>query len=677
MTLSLPLRRCLLVKGDLQLCHQTVEALLAVWQTPEHIWLTHSSQASAGKHSQKQARQFLGREFDVVVFDALQEFNADSFAAIIGTIRAGGILVMLLPETNPGSNWYQRFELIVERYLLAFAEFHHWLPGQILPSDFRPEKHTTSAKFKLTVEQHNALSLLHKTAFGHRRRPLVITSDRGRGKTALLGVAAAELLKQGKQKIVVTAPSYASVDTLFNHAAKQLADAQLGHGQLFWNDGEIQFVAPDALLENELEADVLLVDEAAALTMPMLILMLQRYSRIIFATTLHGYEGSGRGFKLQFQQILDQQSPGWRQIELTEPVRWNLGDVLEQFSFELCLLDAEPVAEALIVDLGIERLQVKKLTAAELLQDEALLRQCFGLMVTAHYRTRPSDLQMLLDRDDMWLLGVFNQQQLVASVWLVTEGPINPRLAAAVFAGERRLNGHLLPQTLLAHSGISIAGEYQYQRIVRIAVHPALQNRGIGKYLLNAVISHLPENTDILGCSFAASDALLRFWQNSDYRLLRVGAHSDHVSGRHAVILAKPISAAGERLVEQTQQRLIQQWPELLHSQLSHLESGLIPLLTQMLPEAELPLSAIDEEEITAFAFQKRHYDACQVAIRSFVLNCVAQQRFLSMASLLQSICLRFVLQQQPISVVCRQLNLKGKQDLLQQLREAVRILLL
>ncbi|MDO8826676.1 tRNA(Met) cytidine acetyltransferase TmcA [Methylophaga sp.] len=677
MTLSLPLRRCLLVKGDVQLCHQTVEALLAVWQTTEHIWLTHSSQVSAGKYAQKQARQFLGREFDVVVFDALQEFNADSFAAIIGTLRAGGILVMLLPETNPGSNWYQRFELIVERYLMDFAEFHHWLPGQILPMDFRPEKHAASAAFKLTVDQQNALSLLHKTAFGHRRRPLVITSDRGRGKTALLGIAAAELLRQGKQKIVVTAPSYASVDTLFKHAAKELADAQLGHGQLFWNECEIQFVAPDALLENELEADVLLVDEAAALTLPMLTLMLQRYSRIIFATTLHGYEGSGRGFKLQFQQILEQHSPGWRQIELIQPVRWDLGDVLEQFSFELCLLDAEPIAEELIVDLGIDRLQVKKLTAAELLHDEVLLRQCFGLMVMAHYRTRPSDLQMLLDREDMWLLGVFNQQQLVASVWLAVEGPINPRLAAAVFAGERRLNGHLLPQTLLAHSGISIAGEYHYQRIVRIAVHPALQNRGIGKYLLNAVTGHLPENTDILGCSFAASETLLRFWQNSDYRLLRVGAHSDHVSGRHAAILAKPVSEAGQQLVEQTQQRLIQQWPELLHGQLSHLESGLIPILTQMLPESELPLSAIDEEEITAFAFQKRHYDACQIAIRKFVLNCVAQQRFLSMPSLLQSICLRFVLQQQPIAVVCRQLNLKGKQELLGQLREAIRVLLL
>lgn len=676
MTLNLPLRRCLLIKADAQRCHQSIESLLAVWQPTTHIWLTHSSQTSADKHSQKQARQFLGREFEVIVFDARYEFNADSFAAIIGTLRAGGILVMLLSEKSPGSNWYQRFEQMVERYKTDFSEFHQWLPGRTLPTDFCPEQ-STPASFQLTTDQQQALSLLHKTAFGHRRRPLLITSDRGRGKTTLLGVAAAELLRQGKQKIIVTAPSYASVDGLFKHAADELTGAQLGHGQLFWNGCEIQFVAPDALLGNELEADVLLVDEAAALTLPILTKALQRYSRIIFATTLHGYEGSGRGFKLQFQRILDHQTPGWRHVELTQPVRWNLGDALEQFSFELCLLDAEPVPAEQLMDVSMTDLQVQKLSTGQLLQDEALLRQCFGLMVIAHYRTRPSDLQMLLDHEGMWVLGVFYQQQLVATVWLTGEGPIHPRLAAAVFAGERRLNGHLLPQTLLAHSGISIAGDFHYQRIVRIAVHPALQNRGIGSRLLNAVHSHLPKNTDILGCSFAANEALARFWHNSEYSLLRVGAHSDHVSGRHAVILGKPISHAGQQLIEQVQQRLSLQWPELLHSQLKHLETRLISLLMQMLPESEWPLSSVDEEELTAFAFQKRHYDACQIAIRKFVLNSVTQQRFSLLSPLLQAICLSFVVQYQPISVVCRQLQLKGKRHLFQQLRAAVRILLL
>jgi len=159
--------------------------------------------------------------------------------------------------------------------------------------------------------------------------------------------------------------------------------------------------------------------------------------------------------------------------------------------------------------------------------------------------------------------------------------------------------------------------------------------------------------------------------------LLRVGGHSDHISGRHAVILAKATSQGGEKLVAQTQRRLSQQWPALLHSQLSQLEMALIPQLSRMLPVNELPLTRADEEELAAFAFQKRHFDASQVAVRRFVLNSLPLQRFSLLPELLQQLCVLYVVQQQPISLVCRQLNLKGRQDVQQQLREAIRILLL
>ena len=72
MKLNKPPRRCLLIKEAAELAHQTAEALLAFWQPDYHIWLTDASQASADKKIQKQARQFLGQEFDVVVFDATQ-----------------------------------------------------------------------------------------------------------------------------------------------------------------------------------------------------------------------------------------------------------------------------------------------------------------------------------------------------------------------------------------------------------------------------------------------------------------------------------------------------------------------------------------------------------------------------------------------------------------------------
>lgn len=676
MTLSLPARRCLLVTGDSDYCQQTTQSWLSLWQPASFLWLTENPLADSNQYAQKQAKQFLGQEFDVVVFDAVETFNADSFAAIVGTVRAGGLLLLLLPKALPESNWYQRFQQIIQRYLQQFAEFHHATAEHVLPAEFRPQP-VISRPFQLTADQQHALSLIHKTAFGHRRRPLLITADRGRGKTALLGVAAAELLQQGKQKIVVTAPAYASVDTLFQHAANVLQSGQSGRGKIVWQGAELQFIAPDALLAHGMQADVLIVDEAAALPLPMLQRLLQQYSRIVFSTTLHGYEGSGRGFKLQFQQLLDHYTPGWYHTHLIQPVRWNSVDLLEQFSFELCLLDAEPVADPLIMDATIAALQIQPVSAERLVQDESLLQQCFGLMVAAHYRTRPSDLQMLLDRDDMWVLGVFYQHYLVASIWLVAEGPLSPDLSAAIFAGKRRVNGHLLPQTLLAHSGISDAGKYHYQRIVRIAVHPILQNQGIGQLLLTAVPSHLPADTEVIGCSFAVSDHLLRFWSKNDYQLLRIGSHSDHVTGRHAVVLAKAINPRGQELINQTQQRLAEQWPMLLHSQLNQLEVALIPLLSRMLPLNALPLSRAEEEELAAFAFHQRHFDACQFAIWRFVISSLSQPRFSMLPEALQQLCVRYVLQQQPISQLSTQLTLRGRHEVQQQLREAIRRLLL
>ena len=65
----------------------------------------------------------------------------------------------------------------------------------------------------------------------------------------------------------------------------------------------ISFIAPDELLRNPQELDLLFIDEAAAIPAPMLLKLLHQYRKIVFASTEQGYEGSGKGFSLQFKDF--------------------------------------------------------------------------------------------------------------------------------------------------------------------------------------------------------------------------------------------------------------------------------------------------------------------------------------------------------------------------------------
>ncbi|BBI53235.1 hypothetical protein HORIV_56560 [Vreelandella olivaria] len=69
-----------------------------------------------------------------------------------------------------------------------------------------------------------------------------------------------------------------------------------------------------------------MVDEAAAIPAALLGQWLTAFPRIAFATTVHGYEGSGRGFALRFRATLDRLTPQWKALTLNAPIRWRSGD---------------------------------------------------------------------------------------------------------------------------------------------------------------------------------------------------------------------------------------------------------------------------------------------------------------------------------------------------------------
>lgn len=669
--MQLPQRHCLILQGDSDWLQQQAVQVYDKADKTRRCWLSEHPDRAEEAISSKQALQQLGRSNQIIIFDARDTFSADAFGALIGTLSAGGWLLVLLPAALPDSLWLQRFLKISERY----SEVR-----RIQQSETLPEIHLTETAsvtdITPTQEQQKAIESVLHVVSGHRRRPLVIASDRGRGKTALLGMAAAELLQQGKSRILVTAPSVSNIETLMEHAAQLLSGAKRSQHSLSWLQSEVRFVAPDTLLADKPPADLLLVDEAAAIPAQMLEAMLQHYSRVVFATTEHGYEGTGRGFALRFKKTLNSLTPNWRQQRLAEPVRWADGDMLEAFSFDALLLDAEPTnAEELPAE-ALSKAEFAMISKQQLAADETLLREVFGLMVLAHYRTRPSDLQMLLDRDDISLLVLQAQGHVIACTWLMAEAAMADKLAQQVFNGRRRLKGQLLPQTLLAHCGVMDAGRYRYQRIIRIAVHPALQGQGLGSRLLQDIESYSAGRCDALGTSFALDAELMQFWLNNDCIPVRVGQQADEVSGQRAGILIKALNAGAETIVSKARHSFASAWPYLLLQSQRGLDVRLVMQLSRKLPLNLPPTKGDDLKALNAFAFELRPFESTEPLLWQWLHAQLAAGTLNNLPSEEQAVLIKKILQGQSFPEVAAALQLDGRKAIIERCRQAVATLL-
>ena len=665
-------RQCVILSGDAKWCQSSSQILLEDFDNNNILALSNQSH-DVLTLPQKQAQRYLGKEFDAVIFDALDEFNPDSFGAIVGTVKQGGAIIICFDINKQSSLSMQRFMRVVAEFEQRYEHFTVVQQDQTVTKLQAPIL-SNDNQIVLTDDQQQAVNAISKVVHGHRRRPLVLSADRGRGKSASLGIAAAQLLKEGKQTILVTAPSLATVDTVFEHASRLLSDAESSSGLISVNGAEIRFVAPDVLIESDLKADLVLVDEAAAIPAAMLGKLLQKYSRIVFSTTLHGYEGTGRGFAVRFQKTLDDKTPNWHHYRMETPIRWSKNDMLEAFSFESLLLNAVPVDDDLISDAGFDQCHFECLDRQSLVHNEQDLRELFGLMVLAHYRTRPSDLQMMLDRDDVSVYVMRYQGHIVASAWLVKEGGLDDELSANIHAGHRRLKGHLLPQSLLAHVGITTAGSLNYQRIIRIATHPAIQQRGIGQKLLEQIINQA--ECDIVGTSFAASSDLLDFWTKSGFLAARLGLHHDDVSGSHSVMMLNAISEQGKTVVNNAQQRFQQQWPQLLRHEFKHLDSELVIALCQVLISDHAELSQWDRQDINAFAYGQRGFEFSRFSLWLWLPYLISQPQFKQLESLQQQLCIMTIMQQRDWADIAKSLAFTGKAQCITVLRETIVLLL-
>ncbi|MDR9469143.1 MAG: GNAT family N-acetyltransferase [Marinospirillum sp.] len=635
-------RQVLWLQGSVDWCRlQAVQCIQqAQWQ--QGWWVTGSQQALP-LHDwglppgfrllpAASSRKELGSEQPCLVMDAFTGFSPDALGALAGVVQAGGLLLLLTPKDWPAcpdrdyrrlAAWpWQPEEL--SRHFLARCQkvleneaLATWREGDSQPcfpalGPFESDQKKTSKTLQWgakTLDQQQLVDFLLKVWQRPQKQPCVVTAHRGRGKSSALGLAAAAWLKQQPhQKLLVTAPTSLACQTLFQQFDQQL-------------DAPLPFMAPDALLQERPEADLLLVDEAAALPVPVLAQLLEAYPACVFATTQQGYEGNGRGFALRFTRHLDQVTPGWQEFVLQEPIRWAVGDPLEALVNRLLLLDTEvpdPPAE-------VEEVTIQWLDRSELSVNEALLRQVFGLLVLAHYRTTPDDLRQLLDAPGVRLAGMFSGEFPVALAWIQEEGGMDADLAEEIFYGRRRPQGHLLAQSLTFHGGQPQAAQLRSWRIQRILVHPSLQRQGLGTQLLTWIQEQarmkVTPRPDFLGSSFGATPELLPFWLQAGFKPVRLGITRDQASGEHTLQILQGLTSAGQRLEQDLAARFVETLPEQLRRPLKSLPAELVVELLQGGQPSDHSLNAADRRELKAFAEGHRPWAITLTALTRWLLQ--------------------------------------------------------
>jgi len=178
-----------------------------------------------------------------------------------------------------------------------------------------------------TLDQANAvLTFLNAISETTTRSTVSLTSGRGRGKSAAIGLCLAGAVAYGYSNVFVTAPSPENLKTVFEFIVSGLKALKytehLDFEVLQENYGEIgkvvvrvnifrnhrqtiQYILPSDHIRLS-QAELVAIDEAAAIPLPTVKKLMGNYV-VFLSSTINGYEGTGRSLSLKLIQQLRQQ----------------------------------------------------------------------------------------------------------------------------------------------------------------------------------------------------------------------------------------------------------------------------------------------------------------------------------------------------------------------------------
>ena len=405
-------------------------------------------------------------------------------------------------------------------------------------------------KLAKTVDQAKALlTFVDAIAEKTLQSTVTLTAARGRGKSAALGVAIAAAIAHGYSNIFITSPSPENLKTLFEFVFKgfdalgymehqdynilQSTHAEFNKAIVRVNVHRqhrqtIQYIQPQDA--NQLgQAELLVIDEAAAIPLPLVRKLMGPYL-VFMASTINGYEGTGRSLSLKLINQLREQSRGrkttgsstvvdratgkeskdgtepsmagrsLREITLSEPIRYAQGDSVERWMNDLLCLDATLPRSKLGTQgcphpdecqlLHVNRDTLFSYNPAA----EKFLQKMMALYVASHYKNTPNDLQLMSDAPahQLFVLTAPAEDNKLPEplcvIQVALEGQISRESVLSSLSRGQRAGGDLIPwivsQQFQDENFASLSGA----RVVRIATNPDYVNMGYGSKALSLLV---------------------------------------------------------------------------------------------------------------------------------------------------------------------------------------------
>ncbi len=627
-------RRLLVLAGERERGYATLESVLETLSVgiSETTLVGPDDRLRCEHVPQGEARRLLGTTRSIVAFDAHGALRPNALGSVVGSVDGGGLLILLAPALDDWPSLRDGFDesLAVppfgiddvsgrfrERFVgtlqahpgVAIADVDRdrlcrdglTRPAPSLPDDgFEiPDDHSFPAAAYdvcLTGDQMDALAAFESLA---EPGAVVCEADRGRGKSSALGLAAACFATRGED-VLVTAPEFRNAREVLERAADLLSALvdtveRSEPGRINAGGGSVAFRPPEGAIEavEAGEPDLVFVDEAAAVPVRRLEALLPA-DRLAFATTVHGYEGAGRGFSVRFRDRLAESRHEVRETSLVEPIRYAAGDPVEIWAFHALGLDARPAVPQVVADATPETASYRRLDRDRLAVDETLLRETFGLLVLAHYRTEPDDLARLLDAPNLRVRALSHDGHVASVCLLASEGGLSPEVRAEMYEGDR-IRGNMIPDVLTSQLRDETAGRPRGLRVMRIATHHAVRSRGLGSLLLRRVRKEF-EDVDWLGTGFGATPGLLSFWAENGYGAVHCSTTRNDASGEYSTIMLAPTSETGRRLADRHAEAFARRFPAIASDSLSDLEPDVARAMLGSIRADPPPLSLTDGE---------------------------------------------------------------------------------